>query len=446
MNRLFLKIFFWFWATVLTIGIAVVLSFVLSPKGSYMPWQNMENIASKVVKEMDLHGPLAAARLLEIFEKNQNLQACLYDQDGHPIAGNHCASFQDTAKKAAEQTFGPEPHTSVYRNLIRIHGRDGKTYLLATELPFGPPAVHHTIVSFALHWILVLAVSAAVCYLLTRWLTKPILHLREASMQIAEGNLGARVESKLERRGDEFGDLARDFNAMAGRIETLLSSQRQLISDVSHEFRSPLTRINLALDLVRRRLGEADEFDRISTDLEKLNEMIGRLLTVARLESGAAPIASERVDLGAVVTEIVEDAKLEAAGRPCTMVCDCEGDFAVLGDENLLRSAIENIVRNAIYYTHPDSEIRVALTQAVEAGSREVQLRVSDRGPGVPASDLENIFKPFHRVADARDRQSGGAGLGLAIASRVVALHHGSLHAANREGGGLEITLQLPAV
>jgi len=444
MNRLFLKIFFWFWATVLTIGVAVVLSFVLSPRGSYMPWQNMANVGSSVVKEMDRNGPAAAASLLKSFEKNQDLQACLFDQNGNPITGNRCSSFQETAKKAAEQSLGPDQHTSVYRNLIRLHGRDGKIYLLATELPFGPGAVHKTVLSFVLHWILVLAVSAAVCYLLTRWLTRPILHLRTASMQIAEGNLGARVESKLEKRGDEFGDLARDFNAMAGRIETLLSSQRQLISDVSHEFRSPITRINLALDLARRRLGEADEFDRMSADLDKLNEMIGRLLTVARLESGAAPIAFDRVDLGSLVGEIVDDAQLEAAGRPCTIVCDCEAEFAVRGDENLLRSAIENIVRNAVYYTAPNTEVRVTLAFA-ESGPQRIRLSVVDRGPGVPASDLDLIFKPFHRVADARDRQSGGAGLGLAIASRVVALHHGSIRAANREGGGLEITLQLPA-
>jgi len=444
-NRLFLKIFFWFWATVLSIGIAVVLSFVLSPRGSYMPWQNMNAIGSSVAKELDRNGAPGAASLLDGLERNQNLQACLYDQNGNPITGNHCSSFQDLAKKAADQPFGPEPHTSVYRNILRIRGRDGKRYLLATEMPFGPAAVNKTVLSFVLHWILVLTVSACICYLLTRWLTRPILHLRAASMQIAEGNLGARVESKVEKRGDEFGDLARDFNAMAGRIETLLSSQRQLISDVSHELRSPLTRINLALDLARRRLGNADEFDRISTDLEKLNEMIGRLLTVARLESGAVPVASDLLDLGSLVGDIADDAQLEAARRPCNLVCDCTGEFPVRGDENLLRSAIENIIRNAIYYTHPDTEIRVALTHANVAGLRSIQLTVSDRGPGVPASDLEQIFKPFYRVADARDRQSGGAGLGLAIASRVVALHHGTIRAANREGGGLEITFQLPA-
>ena len=445
MNRLFLKIFFWFWATVIIIGISLVLSFVLSPRGSYMPWQNMQNIASSVVKEMDAHGPAGAADLLSRFEQSQNLQACLYDQNGNPITGNRCASFQDTAKKAALQPLDIEPRTSVYRNILRIRGKNGKSYILATELPFGPGAVHKTLLSFVLHWILVLLISSAICYLLTLWLTNPILRLREASKQIADGNLGARVGSKVERRGDEFGNLARDFNTMAARIENLLSSQRQLISDVSHEFRSPLTRINLALDLARRRLGNASEFDRISTDLEKLNDMIGSLLTVARLDSGAVPLAFEVLDLGHLVAEIAADAELEARQHPCRIVCDCAGEFNVKGDEALLRSAIENIVRNAIYYTAPDTDIRVGLAPQSGAANSSVQLRVSDHGPGVPEADLENIFKPFYRVATARDRQSGGTGLGLAIASRVVALHHGSVRAANRAGGGLEIMIQLPA-
>lgn len=445
MNRLFLKIFFWFWATVIIIGISLVLSFVLSPRGSYMPWQNMQNIASSVVREMDTHGPAAAGDLLSRFEKSQDLQACLYDPNGNPITGNRCASFQETARKAAQQPLNIEPHSSVYRNVLRIHGKDGKSYILATEMPFGPGAVHKTLLSFVLHWILVLVVSSAICYLLTLWLTNPILRLRETAKQIAGGNLAARVGPNVEKRGDDFGNLARDFNAMAARIETLLSSQRQLISDVSHEFRSPLTRINLALDLARRRLGNGSEFDRINADLEKLNEMIGSLLTVARLDSGVVPVASDTVDLSRLVTYIAGDAELEARERPCRIACDCAGEFNVRGDEALLSSAIENIVRNAIYYTAPDTEIRVELAPTGNPASKFVQLRVSDRGPGVPEADLENIFKPFYRTAIARDRQSGGTGLGLAIASRVVDLHHGSIRAANRAGGGLEIMIQLPA-
>ncbi len=446
MNQLFFKVFLWFWATVIVLGIALVLSFVVGPKGSYMPWQNMQGIAARVVGEMDRHGTAGANDVLRDLEQSQHLEACLFDEIGTPIAGDHCSSFQSSVLKAIQsERENAGPNSSVYRSLLRERSRYGQTYLLATQLPYGPPAVHKTLVGFVTHLALLLLVSSVVCYLLTLQLTRPILRLREASKQIADGNLGTRVGSGVERRGDAFGDLGRDFNAMATRIESLLSSQRQLISDVSHEVRSPLARMNLALDLARRRLGHDPAFDRLGIDLEKLNDMIGRLLTVAKLESGAVPIARETVDLRRLLADIVTDAELEARERGCRLVCECSGDCQVIGDENLLRSAIENVVRNAVYYTHSDTEIRAALTSRIDSGNTLILLSVSDHGPGVPESDTENIFKPFYRVAEARDRQSGGAGLGLAIASRVVKLHRGKISAANRPGGGLEVQIELPA-
>jgi two-component system sensor histidine kinase CpxA len=450
-NTLFPKVFLWFWATVIILGVALVLSFVLGPKGSYMPWQNTQWVAGRVVGEMDAHGTAGANELLRGLERSQQLQACLFDQMGTPIAGDHCETFQSLARKEIHPDRANDTTNSgVYRNLMRERSRYGQTYYLATQMPYGPQAAHKTFLGFITHLALLLLVSSGVCYVLARQLTRPILRLRQASTQIAEGKLDARVDASVEQRGDEFGALGRDFNAMAARIQDLLSSQRQLISDVSHEVRSPLARMNLALDLARRRLGNDPAFDRLGMDLEKLNEMIGRLLTIAKLENGAVPLDRETVELCRMVGEIVEDAQIEARERRCTILCECAGDFKTPGDENLLRSAIENVIRNAVYYTHPDTEIRVELTSRRDAEGNiapgdVVVLRVSDRGPGVPEADRRKIFKPFYRVAEARDRQSGGAGLGLAIASRVISMHRGRIAAANREGGGLEVTIELPA-
>jgi signal transduction histidine kinase len=444
-NTLFLKVFLWFWMTVIILVISLVLSFVLGPKGSYMPWQNSQWMAARVVGEMDAHGTAGANDFLRGLAKGQKLEACLFDQNGTPVAGDHCESFQQTIHKAIEtQGPGAGANSSVYRTVLRERGRNGQTYYLATQTPFGPQAAHKTFLGFIAHLALVLMVSSAVCYLLARHLTRPILRLREASTQIAEGNLEARVDARVERRSDEFGELGREFNAMAARIQDLLSSQRQLISDVSHEVRSPLARMNLALDLARRRLGNDSAFDRLTVDLEKLNDLIGRLLTIAKLESGAAPNEPKTIELGGLVGEIVEDAQMEARERRCSIVCECNGDFNVAGDENLLRSAIENVIRNAVYYTHPDTEINVELKQDPAADGKMVALTVSDRGPGVPETDLQKIFKPFYRVAEARDRQSGGAGLGLAIAFRVARMHRGRIAARNRAGGGLEVVIELP--
>lgn len=448
-----MKVFLWFWATVIILAISLILSFVLGPKGTFMPWQNTQWVASRVVAAMDARGTAGANDLLSGLERSHMFEACLFDEPGNPVAGNHCDALQSLVRKppgtgpmdSMNAMDGPKDW-SVYRSLMTERSRSGKVYYLASQMDYGPQDAHKTVFGIVTHLLMLVLISSIVCYLLTRQLTGPILRLRHASRQIAEGQLESRVDSSVERRGDEFGDLGRDFNTMATRIQDLLSSQRQLISDVSHEVRSPLARMNLALDLARRRLGNDPAFDRLTIDLEKLNEMIGRLLTIAKLEGGAAPIERETVELCRMVAEIVEDAQMEARERQCTIAFECPGDFSLTGDENLLRSAIENVVRNAVYYTHPSTEIRVALKPQVSAGNTAVVLTVSDRGPGVPPADTEKIFTPFYRVAEARDRQSGGAGLGLAIASRVVSMHRGTITAANRPGGGLEVTMELPAL
>ena len=452
MNRLFLKVFLGFWATVIILAISLILSFVLGPKGTFMPWQNTQWVASRVVAAMDARGIAGANDLLRGLEKSHMFEACLFDEPGNPVAGNHCDALQSLVRKPSTadpmdgmSAMNGQNDWSVYRSLMTERTRNGKVYYLASQMYYGPQDAHKTVLRLVTHLLMLVLISSMICYLLTRQLTRPILRLREASTQIAEGQLEARVDASVELRGDEFGDLGRDFNAMATRIQDLLSSQRQLISDVSHEVRSPLARMNLALDLARRRLGNDPAFDRLAIDFEKLNEMIGRLLTIAKLEGGAAPIERKTVELCRVVGEIVEDAQMEARERQCAIVFECRGDFNVTGDENLLRSAIENVVRNAVYYTHPKTEIRVQLTPRVSAGKNAVVLTVSDRGPGVPEADTEKIFTPFYRVAEARDRQSGGAGLGLAIASRVMSMHRGTIAAANRPGGGLEVTMELPA-
>lgn len=467
MNRLFLKIFLWFWATVIVVGIALVLSFVLNPRGSYLPWQNIHSIAQRVVKQVNEHGPASVTSLLAELEGSRGLEACLYDEHGVPVAGNHCTAFQEMVTRAAEAPPAPraplppreaspgqgrplpprilpdaELRAGVYRNLLRLRGGNGQRYFFATEMPFGPGPVHHALLGFALHWLVVLLASSAICYLLTLWLTRPILRLRAASRQIADGNLHTRLGPEVEQRGDAFGDLARDFNTMAERIDALLSSQRQLITDVSHELRSPLTRMQLALDLLRKRVSDDPAFDQMGADLEKLDETIGRLLTVARLEGGAAEARRERVDLNTLLAEIAADAQLEAREKACTVTFEEAGEFAAMGDEKLLRSALENVVRNAVAYTDRGTEVLITLAQG--KGAATVRVAVEDRGPGVPEAELENIFRPFYRVGDARDRQSGGTGLGLAIASRVIQLHQGTIRAENREGGGLRVTIELP--
>lgn len=290
------------------------------------------------------------------------------------------------------------------------------------------------------HLIAALVASALICYLLANYLTRPIVRLRRAARQLAEGNLQTRALGI--NRHDELGDLVRDFNVMASRIEELVSRQRQLIYDISHELRSPLARLNVALDLARERKGTDPSFDHMQRDIERLNEMIGRLLTIARLDSAATPLAMAPVELSELIAQIVHDAEFEARQRNVAVTLSAGPACSIVGNAELLSSAIENVVRNAVHYTEPSTNVEVTVT--VEDSANQVTLSVRDSGPGIPVSELTRVFLPFYRTAEARDRISGGAGLGLAIADRVIRSHGGTISAANVQPHGLEIRIALP--
>jgi signal transduction histidine kinase len=302
--------------------------------------------------------------------------------------------------------------------------------------PDAPPTGWH------IAWGAALLVSGVICYVLTRYLTGPVLRLRAAARRLAEGELSARASDTRPRR-DEIGELVRDFNFMAERVEALVTSQRQLISDISHELRSPLARINATLGLARQRLGQNVLFDRLERDAERLNDMIGQLLTLARLEMTATSPEMLRIDLKGLVADIVADAQWEARERNCRVDFVYNGDCTIEANPDLLRSAAENVIRNAVRYTAPSTAVEVRVDCRHGESGDAATIRVSDRGPGVPDAELSNIFRPFYRVAHARDRESGGVGLGLAIAERVARVHGGSIHAENRAGGGLEVVLAL---
>ena len=291
--------------------------------------------------------------------------------------------------------------------------------------------------------------SGLVCYLLAWYLTKPIVRLRTAARQLAAGDLTARTGAPASMRRDEVAGLMRDFDAMADRIETLLKAQSRLLNDISHELRSPLARLNVALGLARQRAGmeSTDMLDRIELEASRLNELIGRILTLARLEDGEQIVPQTPVPLDEIVLSVTEDAEFEAQARHCHVrVSIPEGDWKVRGNASLLHSAVENVVRNAIRYTQEGTSVGVELASESKAGAYEAVLRVSDSGPGVPSQALAKLFEPFYRLDDARERQTGGVGLGLAITERAVRFHGGKVAAYNRDGKGLMVEIRLPLI
>jgi two-component system sensor histidine kinase CpxA len=288
--------------------------------------------------------------------------------------------------------------------------------------------------------------SGLVCFILARYLTSPIVRLRAATQRLAQGDLTARAGSIGSRRRDEIAELVRDFDGMAARIENLVNAQSRLLNDISHELRSPLARLNVALGLARQRTGPeaAGTLDRMEMEAERLNELIGRLLALARLEGGDQSLQRAPVDLEHLVRNICKDADFEAQGRNCRVACKVAQNCAVLGNADLLHSAVENVVRNAMRYTREGTEVEIALERWEGANGHEARILVSDHGPGVPAESLDKLFRPFYRLDDARERQTGGVGLGLAITERAVRLHGGSITASNRPGGGLDVEIRLP--
>lgn len=450
-RSLFLKIFLSFWVIVVATGISLILTFILQRGPVPDRWRAMLADTARysgtiAVAEMERGGNSAASSYLERIDREGHLQSCLFDGTGVAVAGAHCATFDDMAKQVATSkavTFGMR--YGLIRAAMMLTGSTGREYIFATNLPEGPRAVFRANrFSAALQWSVAFLVSGFICYLLTRYLTTPILQLRAASQQLARGDLTTRAAASMEDRRDELGDLVRDFNTMADRMEELISNQRQLIYDVSHELRSPLARLNVALDLARERKGDDTAFVHMEQDLERLSVMIGRLLTLARLDTSSEPVEMTLVDLEELVSQVVHDANFESRGTGRGIHLIAQEEYRLQGNVELLHSAIENVIRNAIRYTEHGTSVEVRLERKDTGSASLVRLSIRDHGPGVPDSELANIFRPFHRVAVARDRQSGGTGLGLAIADRVVRLHGGTIRAENIAPQGLQVEIDLP--
>ena len=443
--RLFVKVFFWFWATVVLTGISVVAAFLLQTQSGQSHWRQSapdtaRYFGTATALAFEQGGESAASRYLEELSRDERLRACLFDQNARLLVGAECSTLSEMAGRLASGRETTDHKWSMVA--VAVKGSSGQSYIYASEFLPGPPAaVTLDPMGAVLRIGMALFVSGLVCYLLTRRLITPTLRLRTAAQQIAEGRFDVRADARLETRRDEFGDLVRDFNRMAARIENLISSQRQLMNDVSHELRSPLARMNLALDLLRRHAGDHPALRRMEIDLERLNELIGRLLTIAKLEAATTLQQPVRINLSELVSDIAEDAEFELQERASHIEIVQAADLVILGDPGLIRSAIENVLRNAVRFTRQGTAVEVHLRADPNDPAGKAQIVIRDHGPGVPADELVNIFKPFYRLADQREGEPSGAGLGLAIVERIVLLHGGQLRAVNEPTGGLSVEM-----
>lgn len=285
-------------------------------------------------------------------------------------------------------------------------------------------------------------IAVLVISLVFAWyLSRPLRHLSWALGRFAEGRLDTRVEPLMSGRRDEIADVARDFDRMAARVEQLTQAHHTLLHDISHELRSPLTRLQAAIGLLQQDPAQANAMiERIERESGRLDLLIEELLTLNRLDAGANGMPLQRVDVIELLQAITDDAGFEGSASQRTLRLDASGSFVTDAYGELLYRAFENVIRNALKFSPAGCEIEVIAR--VSEGGRTLVTSVEDRGPGVPPDMLEAIFEPFTRVEGSESVR--GTGLGLAIARRAMVLHGGCVNATLREGGGLVVTLSLP--
>jgi len=447
MRSLFLKIFLSYWlAQALFVVLAILVTITLRQRGEYSSWEARQNeVLSEVVQTYENGGQADVRRYLEEVRDSLHVRAYFFDEHGQEVSGRAVPHWAESVARGASpprhdlwQRLTPSPFRR--QSLTSASGHRYTVVVMLPPGPMGPGGIP------GLGIFIGIISSGLVCYLLARYLTAPVVRLRAATQRLATGDLSARAGVPRSRRHDEMAELVRDFDAMAERLEKLVNAQSRLLNDISHELRSPLARLNVALGLARQRTGpEAHTaLERIDLEANRLNELIGELLTIARLESGDQSRQKSPIHLGELVEEIAKDADFEAQSRNCHVHCVIAEEPVVMGVPILLHSAIENVVRNAARYTAEGTGVQVRLEHGESPSGPEAVIRVTDSGPGVPAEALDKLFRPFYRIDDARGRQTGGVGLGLAITERAVRLHGGTVTAANRPQGGLMVEIRLP--
>ena len=449
MHSFFWRIFWSFWLAIALILVGTVTAAVNEAflHRAQMPWVQRGQLFTQAAQAFESGGAQSLDHwLTELRDSHGRFSRRTYviGPDGRDLLGRRLPQFLrpffTPVPLAGHPHASPAPPISGALVLVTPEGRVYQVVVTALHHhPFfffgalGLPGVAGTTLAVAL------VVSTVICLLLARYLVQPIGRLRQAARRVASGDLDVRVRPGLKRRHDDLARLAEDFDTMAERVSGLLESKQRLLRDVSHELRSPLTRLQLALSLASRNEELPRQLERIGREADRLEHLISRMLKLARLERQSGRIEGVSLDVCEVLRDIVADVGIEAEARGSSVTLSGDASLRTNGDPELLRSAFENVIRNALGYGPAGSVVEVTAR-----ADEDIVVAVRDRGPGVPQKDLQAIFEPFYRVDAARDRAGGGEGLGLAIAARAMALHGGSIEASNAPGGGLVVTMRLP--
>lgn len=450
MRTLFIKIFLCFLVIIVLVGTSLETSSILArfyedrwqvTLHSIMPME-----ADNAARMYETEGKEALQNYLDELQRRKTVRFYFFDENGESLLDRSAPDVVLTMARNRERLeFTAAQNLSAVNvrqglALRLVPGPSGKKYTLA----FQTSPSHLVPVSEAigkhpyLRLIAITLFAIGLCLVLTLHITRPLGKLRQAASDIAAGRLKTRVKPAIGRRHDEIALLGEDFDRMAEQIERLVTAQRNLLGDVSHELRSPLARLIVALSLLKQAQSEeAGEYQhRIGIEAERLDKLIGQLLTLTRIDSGVDSNLREPFDLANLVQEVAADGDFEARAQNRAVRFSAPESCPMSGIAELIRSAIENVVRNAVRHTAEGTTVEVT----IERKQPFALLRVRDHGPGVPQQKLDEIFLPFYRAEPG----SNGAGLGLAIADRVVRMHDGSIGAYNAREGGLVIDIHLP--
>jgi signal transduction histidine kinase len=435
---LFWKIFLWFLlAITLIVSVSLVVSFSTQNEPFAERWKglitNTMTVYTATAKQIyDSEGEKGVEKFMQTIKNASNYRdVCITRNKNNPCFngenGEHSLAVIQNAFDSDEITFAFLDSDENY-SAKRFTSAKGENIVFVLRIEFPRPPI-----PFGVDWktrsirlFAILLTAALLCYALARYLVKPIIKLGTATKHFADGDL--QVRTGIKRR-DEIGQLAKDFDEMAERIESLITSQTRLTRDISHELRSPLARMNVALELARNSPNNETFLARIETESNRLNEMISNILTLSKLESKSETIDKKEVNLAKLFENVVADAKFEAEAKGKSVEILQKDDCKIIGNERLLRSAIENVLRNALRYTKDKVEVSLQTKQ------NTAFITIKDYGDGIPEAELKEIFQPFYRVSESRTRKSGGIGLGLAIAEQSVHAHKGEISAQNTNDG-----------
>ena len=457
MHSLYWRIFLTFWLALalILVGTVTVAVNAAAQHRAESPWIQRGQLYAQAARAFEGGGPAALRNWLEALEPSEPFsRTFVVEPSGKEMLGRPLPKFLRPSGDSGDSNGagGANAPIAPVGGALVLVGANSDTYHVVVGPVRQSPRLFGELEQPgvpAATLLLALIVSAVVCFLLARYIVAPIDRLRHATRQMAGGDLNVRVSPSMGGRHDDLGLLATDLDTMAERVRILLETKQQLLRDVSHELRSPLARLQLALSLARRQDNPAERhLARIACEADRLEQLIARTLKLARLERPTGTLERMPLDVGDLLKNIADDVAIEADAQGCIVSVHVDPGLEVSGDPELLRSSFENVIRNAVRYSPPGSQVGITARRMTRQGRSEecVEVIIYDQGPGVPEKDLTLIFEPFYRVDAARDRAGGGEGLGLAIAARAVALHNGMIEARNLQAGGLAVSVTLPAL